>query len=113
MLDYSNYTTKPKYFANSIKLVVDKMKYETAGVVIEEFIGLKPNMCLYLVNDKNEHKMAKGINKNVVATISHNEYKDVLLNKKCSRYSVNRIQSKDHRVGTYEIIKIYLSCFDN
>ena len=47
------------------------------------------------------------------ATISHNEYKDVLLNKKCLRHSVNRTQSKDHKIGTYEIKKIYLSCFND
>ena len=43
--------------------------------------------------------------------ISHNEYKDVLLNNKCIRHSMNRIQSKDHRLGTYDINKISLSCF--
>ena len=26
---------------------------------------------------------------------------------------MNRIQSKDHRIGTYEISKISLSCFDD
>ena len=26
---------------------------------------------------------------------------------------MNRIQTKDHRIGTYEIIKIELSCFDD
>ena len=26
---------------------------------------------------------------------------------------MNRIKSKDHRIGTYEINKIYLSCFDD
>ena len=26
---------------------------------------------------------------------------------------MNRIQSKDHRIGTYEIIKISLPCFDD
>ena len=56
-------------------------------------------------------KKAKGGNKNVVATISHNEYKDVLLKNNCLRHSINRIQSKDHRIGTYEINKISLSCF--
>ena len=29
------------------------------------------------------------------------------------RHSVNRIQSKDHRIGTHEINKISLSCFDD
>ena len=27
--------------------------------------------------------------------------------------NANRIQSKDHRIGTYEINKISLSCFDD
>ena len=69
------------------------MKDETAGVMIEEFVKLKPKMYQYLVDDNSEHKKAKGINKNVVATKIHNEYKDVLLNKKCLKHSVNRIQS--------------------
>ena len=57
-------------------------------------------------------KIAKGANKNVVATRSHNEYKDALLNRKCLRHSMNRIQSKDHKIETYEINKISLPCFD-
>ena len=53
------------------------------------------------------------MSRNIVATISLNEYKDVLLNQKCLRDSMNRIQSKDHKIGTYEINKISLSCFDD
>ena len=56
------------------------MKDKTTGVVIEEFVILKPKNYLFLV-DNNEHKKAKGINKNVVAAAIHNENKDVLLNK--------------------------------
>ena len=78
MFDFSNYSTKSKCYDNSKKLVVGKMKDETAGVAIEEFVGLKPKMYSYFVNDNSERKKAKGVNRNVVATISHNEYKDVL-----------------------------------
>ena len=60
-------------------------------------------MYSFLVDNK-EHRKAKDVNKNAVATISHNEYKDVLLNKKCIRHS-----SEDHRIGTYEINKISVS----
>ena len=77
MFDFINYSTKSKYYDNSNKLVVGKMKDETDGVMVEEFVGLKPKINLYLVDDDSECKKAKGINKNVVATISHNEYKDV------------------------------------
>ena len=77
MFDFINYSTKSKYYDNSNKLVVGKMKDQTDGVMVEEFVGLKPKINLYLVDDDSECKKAKGINKNVVATISHNEYKDV------------------------------------
>ena len=53
---------------------------------MKEFVGLKPKMYSFLVDDNSEHKEAKGVNKNVVATISHNGYKDVLLNNKCLRH---------------------------
>ena len=46
-------------------------------------------------------------------TISHNENKDVLLKNKCIRHTMNRIQSKEHRIGTYEINKIQLPFFDD
>ena len=100
-----------KYYDNSNTLVIGKMKDETAEVVIEEFVTLKPKMYSYLHNSK--HKKAEGVNRNVVATISHSKYKDVLLNKKCLRHSMNRIQSKDHKIGTHEINKISLSYLDN
>ena len=113
MLDFSIYSTKSKFHNDSNKLVIGKMKDRTVRVAIEEFAGLKPKMYLYLVDDNIEHKRAKGVNRNVVATISHNEYKDVLLNKKYLRNLMNRIHSKDHKIGTYEINKISLSCFDD
>ena len=93
--------------------MVGKMTDETAATAIAEFVGLKPKIYSYLVDKNNEHKRAKVLNKNVFVTINHNEYKDVLLNKKLSRHSMNEIQSKDHIIGTYEIDKISLSCFDD
>ena len=54
-------------------------------------------------------KNLKGVNRNVVAKTSHKEYKDVLLNNKCLRHSLDRIQSKDHRIGTYENKNSWLS----
>ena len=53
------------------------------------------------------------MNRNVVAIIINDAYEKVLLNKKYLRHSINRIQSKDHKIGTYEIKKISLPCFDD
>ena len=91
--------------------MVGKTKDETAGVVVEEFVGLKPKVYSYLADDDCEHKKAKGLNKNIVTTISHNEYKDVLLHKKYLINSMNRIQSKDKL--EQKISKISFSCFDD
>ena len=73
---------------------------------------MKANVYSFLVGDNGEHKKVKDVNTNVVATISNNEYKDILLNNKCLRYSISRIESKDYRIGTYEIHKISLLYFD-
>ena len=107
MFDFSNYSAQSRYYDNSNKLFVSTMKDKTAGAAVEGFSGLKPNICSYLVDDNSEHKKVKGVNKNVAATVSHNEYNDALFNKKYLRHSVNRIQSIDDGVGTYEINKIF------
>ena len=45
--------------------------------------------------------------------IRHKEFVDVLFNKKVMRHNMNRIQSKSHELGTYNVFKISLSCFDD
>ena len=63
--------------------------------------------------DNEEVKKAKGLNKNVAKKIRHKEYIEVLFNKKMIRHKIKRIQSKLHRIGTYDVCKISLSCFDD
>ena len=70
--DFSNYSTESKYYDDSNKLVIGKMKDQTGGVSIEEFVGLKPKMYSFIV-DNNEHDKTKGVNRNVVAEIGQNE----------------------------------------
>ena len=113
MFDFSNYSTKSKYYDNSSKLVNGKMKDETGGIFIDKFVGLKPEIYSFLVDDNSKRKKAKDVNRNAIPTISHNKYKDVLLNDKLIRHSMNRIKRKDHRIGTYETNKISLSFFDD
>ena len=54
---------------------------------------------------------------NVVKVINieteFNEFKDTLFSKKVIRRKMRRIQSKKHKIGTYEINKISLLCFDD
>ena len=42
-----------------------------------------------------------------------NEFKDILFGKKIIRHKMKIIQSKKHKLETYEICKISLSVFDD
>ena len=70
---------------------------------IEECVGLKPKMNSFMVDDSSEHKKAMSISKNIVARIIHSGYKDVLLNYKFLRRSMNKNRNKNHIIATYKI----------
>ena len=63
MYDFSNYSNNSKYCYNSNKLMVGKIKDEAAGVAIEEFVGLKPKVYWYLVDDYSDYKKANRVRK--------------------------------------------------
>ena len=46
-------------------------------------------------------------------TTEFDKFKDVWFNEKIMRHKMKRIQSTKHKLGTYEIDKISLSCFDD
>ena len=108
LFNFSNYSNDSKFFDNANKKVIGKMKDEYVRAIIDQFIGLKSKM--YSIKKINgiESSTAKGVN---IAT-EFNEFKDVLFNKKVIRHKIKRIQAKNHKIGTYEIDKISLSCFD-
>ena len=59
--------------------------------------------------DGNEYNTAKGVR---IAT-EVDKFKNVSFNKNIIRQKMKRIQSKKHKLGTYEIDKISLTCFDD
>ena len=59
------------------------MRVETYGVTIEKFVRFKPKLYMFLVDDNSEHKNAMVVNRNIFKKVNSNEYKEVLLNKKC------------------------------
>ena len=92
IFDFFNYSTKSKYYGNSKELVFYSIKNETAWVAIRKFVRLKPNKYSYLADDNSKHKKANGVNKNVVAAVSYNEYIDVncfCINTKYTSKTVN------------------------
>ena len=113
MFNFNNYSAKSKFHDNSNALVVGKIKDEIASLPIKEFVGLMAKLYLCLVDDSSEHKKLKGGNKNSVDKINHNCYNDGLLGEKYLRHSINRIQGKNRKMGTYAIKKNSLSCFND
>ena len=85
------------------------MKDEPEGKINDEFVGLKSKMYSIKNIDGKESNTAKQVN---IAT-EFSEFKDTLFNKKIMRHKMKRIQAKKHKVGTYEIDRISLSCFDD
>ena len=85
------------------------MKDEFGGVIVTEFVELKSKMYSIKKIDGKECNTAKGVN----IAIEFNKFRDVLFHKKIIRHKMKRIQSKKHKLGTYEIDQISLSCFDD
>ena len=51
MFNFSNHSADAKYYDDSIKLVAVKMKDISGGAAVEEFVGLKPKMNSFLVDN--------------------------------------------------------------
>ena len=109
LIDYSNYSKDSKFFDESNKKVIGKMKDEFGGIIIDEFVGLKSKMYAIKKINGRESNTTKGVS---IAT-EFNEFKDVLFNKEIIRHKMKRIQAKKHKIRTYEINKTSLSCFDD
>ena len=109
LFGFSGYPKDSVYYDISNKNILGKMKDELNGVKTVEFVGLKSKMYSFIADNDKEVNKAKGVNKKV----RHNEYVDVIFNKKVMRHKMKRIQSKLHEIGTYDLNKISLSCFDD
>ena len=62
-----------------------------------------------LAENNKKSSNSKGVN----IPIDCSEYKDILFKKKIIRHKMKRIQSKKHKISTYEINKISLLGFND
>ena len=112
--DNSDYPESSHYFSKANKKVIGKFKDEAAGMPIKEFIGLRSKMYSYIKEDNKVEKTAKGIKKNIIkGNIKHEDYKKVLFKNEQMQHRMKTIRSERHQLGSYEINKISLSCFDD
>ena len=112
--DNSDYPESSPYFNKSNKKVIGKFKDEAAGVPVCEFIGLRSKMYSYMKDNDKGGKTAKGIKKNIIKkNITHENYKNVLFNNEQMHHTMKTIRSNLHQLGSYELNKVSLSCFDD
>ena len=112
--DNSDYPENSPYFDKTNKKVIGKFKDEAAGIPISEFIGLRSKMYSYMKDNQKGGKTAKGIKKNIIKkNITHENYRGVLFNNKQMHHTMKTIRSQNHELGSYEINKVSLSCFDD
>ena len=79
-----------KFFEETNKKVIGKMKDEFDGVIVVEFVGLKSKMYSMKKIDGKECNTAKGVS---IAT-DFDKFKDVLFNEIIIRHKMKLIQSK-------------------
>ena len=72
------------------------------------------NSKMYIKSDEKGGKTGKGIKKNVIKNNNkHEDYKSVILNNEQLHHEMKTIRSQKHQLGSYEINKVSLSCFDD
>ena len=113
--DFCEYNEELPYLDPTNKKVIGKIKDEAQGMPIVEFVGLRSKMYSYIKDNDKGGRTAKGITKEYVIkkNIKHDNYKDVLMNNKQLLHTMKTIRSEKHKLGTYEINKASLSCFDD
>ena len=96
------------------KKVIGMFKDEVAGKQITHFIGLRPKLYSFKIEEGKNVKKCKGIKKSVVSKgITFEHYFDCLFTGEKQMRSMKIIQSKYHDIYSKEVNKIALSCEDD
>ena len=114
LFDNSDYPKESKFFDTSNKKVIGKFKDESAGILITEFVGLRSKMYSYIKENQKENRTAKGIKKNIIKNeLKHANYKETLFENKQMYHQMKTIRSVNHELGSHELNKVSLSCYDD
>ena len=96
------------------KKVIGMFKDEVAGKQITHFVGLRPKLYSFKVEDDKVVKKCKGIKKNVVKKgITFDDYIRCLFSGEKQMKSMKIIRSENHDIYSKEINKIALSSNDD
>lgn len=95
------------------KDVPGKMKIEFNGQTIDEVIALRPKLYSFILDTKDEHTRAKGINYNAKRILSHADYLQCYKTNEKKNVTIYEILSNLHNVFTKCSEKTALSSADD
>jgi hypothetical protein len=117
LFDTSEYDPEHLLYSTANKKVLGKMKDETHGIAIQEFVGLKSKMYSMIYEEEGclkEKMTTKGIKKSVIKhNTKHEHYKQCLFDKTIHISTMNQIRSYDHQLYNITINTLGLSPFDD
>ena len=96
------------------KKVIGLFKDEVGGKQITHFVGLRPKLYSFKVEESNTTKKCKGIKKNVVKKgINFEDYVNCLFKEEKQMRKMNIIRSENHEIYSKEVNKLALSGDDD
>ena len=96
------------------KKVIGMFKDEVAGKQITCFVGLRPKLYSFKIEESKEVRKCKGIKKNVIKKkLDFEDYVDCLFLGKKQMRSMKIIRSENHDIYSKELNKIALSNEDD
>ena len=96
------------------KKVIGMFKDEVAGRQITKFVGLRPKLYSFKIEESNTNKKCKGIKKNVVKKkIEFEDYVRCLFFSEKQMRTMNIIRSENHDIYSKEVNKLALSSDDD
>ena len=113
--DTSDYPEKhPSGIKSGInKKVIGKFKDKVGGKQTTHFVGLRPKLYSFKVEDNSETRKAKGVKKNVIKNgLSFEDYKKCLFSEEVMK-DMNIIRSKNHDIYSMTVNKLALSANDD
>ena len=96
------------------KKVIGMFKDEVAGKQITHFVGLRPKLYSFKIEDEKELKKCKGIKKNVIKKeLDFDAYVNCLFTDKKEMRTMKIIKSEKHDIYSKEVNKVALSNQDD
>ena len=116
LFDNSDYPEDSPFFDKTNKKVIGKFKDEACGKIIKEFVGLRSKMYSYVKDNDQESRTCKGVKKKkqiIKKELKHDNYRNTLFNNQQIYHRMKTIRSMNHEIGSFDINKVSLSCFDD